>query len=63
MSEAPQAPQRIYSLRLLALSHVADPDKTMRLALKILLRRCGLKCLSVVTETPRKEESKGAPVH
>jgi hypothetical protein len=54
-----QAPLRIYSLWLPALAHINDPDKTIRLALKILLRRFELKCVSIVTETPAKEERNG----
>jgi hypothetical protein len=48
-------PQRreetIYRVRLCPLPHVNDPIKALRAALKTLLRRFGLKALSIEVET------------
>jgi hypothetical protein len=49
----------IFRLRLQPLPHV-DAVKALRAALKILLRRFGLRCLSAEPETPatnNKEEN------
>jgi hypothetical protein len=55
MSEtaAPKASKRpVFLLRLRAEPHVADPVRALRRTLKILLMRCGLRCISCDGETP-----------
>jgi hypothetical protein len=36
-----------FAVELRAERHVADAHRTLRRALKILLRRCGLRCVSI----------------
>jgi hypothetical protein len=48
--------QPIYRLRLQPLPRV-DAVKALRLALKLLLRRFGLRCLSVEIETSNQKET------
>jgi hypothetical protein len=45
MSTTPKRPQ--YLLRLRPEPHITDPVRALRLALKLLLRRCGLRALSI----------------
>jgi hypothetical protein len=56
-----RAPQRtVYLLRLTALPNV-DEIKALRWTLKGLLRRCGLRCISIEAETtaPKGDENAG----
>jgi hypothetical protein len=46
------APRQIFVLRLMAQPNI-DEVKALRFALKGLLRRCGLRCLSVEVETAK----------
>jgi hypothetical protein len=52
----PEAERPIYRLRLQPLPRV-DAVKALRSALKFLLRRFGLRCLSVEVETSNEKET------
>jgi len=61
----PREPQRaVYLLRLTALPNV-DEIKALRFTLKSLLRRFGLRCLSIEAETttPNGDEDAGRNHH
>jgi hypothetical protein len=47
----------VYVLKLRPEPHVADPVKALRAALKALLRRHGLKCLTAYEEDNRDTSS------
>jgi hypothetical protein len=47
---------RVFTIRLRPLPSVADPIKALRSALKVLLRRFGLRAIEV-SETTDKEEN------
>jgi hypothetical protein len=45
----------IYVLKLIALPHVEDPIRALRQALKVLLRRFGLRCISLEQTTEQRQ--------
>jgi hypothetical protein len=47
MSDNPNKPRPVFILRLKPEVCVADPTRALRRALKVLLRRFGLRCISV----------------
>jgi hypothetical protein len=47
MTAAPQPERPVFILTLKAEPHCVDTDRMLRRALKVLLRRFGLRCVSV----------------
>ena len=46
----PSEPRRVFVVKLTPLRHVEDPVRAPRFALKVLLRRFGLRCTDLREE-------------